>query len=131
MEVSTKLRKAARILGLALLFSSGSALAAPFGDMVTVAGVRVLSIYKGAGGAIFVTFSPATLAGCIGNNGGYLTSTWPDARGSAPADEDAPKMQLALLLAAKTMDTTMEVRYRVNATGTGWDKCAIDAVWMM
>lgn len=31
---------------------------------------------------------------------------------------------------AKSMDAVVEVRYRVNQTGTGWDKCAIDGIWV-
>jgi hypothetical protein len=90
----------------------------------------VHSIYKGASGAIYVTFTPALLTGCNGNYGGYLTSTWPEAMGSTPPEAGAAQMQLALVLAAKAQESTMEVRYRINTTGTGWNKCAIDGIWV-
>lgn len=104
--------------------------AATFGSSQLVNGVRVHSIFKGHYGAIYVTFTPATLDGCNGSYGGYLSSTWPDAMVGSPADPLAPSAQLAMLLSAKAMDSPLEVRYRVNTTGTGWDKCAIDAVWL-
>lgn len=106
------------------------AFAAPFGSMQLVNNVRVASIFKGAYGAIYVTFTPSLLTGCNGNYGGYLTSTWSEANAGNPSDPDAPRMQLSMLLAAKAMDSPLEVRYRVNTTGTGWDKCAIDAIWV-
>ncbi len=104
--------------------------AAPFGSQQIVNGVRVHSIFKGSYGPIYVTFAPAILTGCNSSYGGYLSSTWPDAMVGQPSDPTAPGAQLALLLSAKAMDSTLEVRYRVNTTGTGWDKCAIDAIWL-
>ena len=80
--------------------------------------------------AIYVTFVPAILAGCNSSYGGYLSSTWPDAMVGLPSDPTAPGAQLALLLSAKAMVSILEVRYLVNTTGTGWDKCAIDALWL-
>jgi hypothetical protein len=106
------------------------ALGATFGNMQLVNGVRVHSIFKGPYGPIYVTFRPASLTGCNGSYGGYLSSTWPDAMVGSPTDPTAPSAQLAMLLSAKAMDSTLEVRYRVNTTGTGWDKCAIDAIWV-
>ena len=103
---------------------------AAFGSQQLAYNVRVQSIFKGAYGAIYVTFSPSSLTGCNGNYGGYLTSTWPEANAGNPSDPDAPRMQLSMLLTAKAMDSPLEVRFRVNSAGTGWDKCAIDAVWV-
>jgi hypothetical protein len=116
---------------IAIAFTAISASAATFGSMQIVNGVRVHSIFKGSYGAVYVTFTPSNLTGCNGNYGGYLSSTWPDAMVGSPTDATAPQAQLALLLSAKAMDSTLEVRYRVNTTGTGWDKCAIDAIWLL
>jgi hypothetical protein len=112
------------------LVASAPALPAPFGSQQIVNGVRVHSIFKGSYGAVYVTFTPSLLTGCNSNYGGYLSSTWSEAMVGSPQDPDSPKMQLALLMAAKAMDSTLEVRYRVNTTGTGWDRCAIDAIWV-
>jgi hypothetical protein len=106
------------------------ALAASFGSQQIVGNVRVSSIFKGSYGPIYITFAPSALAGCNGDYGGYLTSTWGEASAGSPADQEAAKMQLALLMTAKATDAVVEVRYRVNVTGTGWDKCAIDAIWV-
>jgi len=117
------------LVGL-MLVTVVPAFAASFGSQQLAYNVRVSSIFKGAYGAIYVTFTPSSLTGCNGNYGGYLTSTWSDANAGNPADPDAPRMQLSMLLAAKAMDSPLEVRFRVNSAGTGWDKCAIDAVWV-
>lgn len=106
------------------------AFAATFGSQQIAYNVKVASIFKGSYGAIYVTFAPSLLTGCNGNYGGYLTSTWSEASAGSPSDLDAAKMQFALLLSAKAADSPMEVRFRVNSSGTGWDKCAIDAVWL-
>lgn len=115
---------------MVIAFGAISASAAPFGNTQIVSGVRVHSIFKGAYGPIYVTFTPSNLPGCNASYGGYLSSTWADAMAGSPSDPTAPQAQLALLLSAKAMDSTLEVRYRVNTTGTGWDKCAIDAIWL-
>jgi hypothetical protein len=106
------------------------AAAASFGSQQVVGGLKVQSIFKGYDGAIYVTFTPSNLAGCNGSYGGYLTSTWSEALVGTPELLDAAKMQLSMLLSAKAMDATLEVRYRVNTAGTGWDKCTIDAIWL-
>ena len=123
-------RHIGKSLVASLLAVAAPALAAPFGSQQLAYNVRVQSIFKGAYGAIYVTFAPSSLTGCNGNYGGYLTSTWSEANAGNPSDPDAPRMQLAMLLAAKATDSPLEVRFRVNTTGTGWDKCAIDAVWV-
>jgi hypothetical protein len=102
---------------------------AAFGSLVVVCGVKVSSIFRGAYGPAYVTFTPAHLSGCNGGAGGYLSSMWSEAI-SWPADPAAAKDQLALLALAKATDATVEVRYRVNSIGTGWDRCAIDAIWV-
>lgn len=106
---------------------TGVASSAPFGSMLIVNNVKVVSIFRGAYGPAYVTFTPATLTGCNGNYGGYLSSMWSEVM---TPDPSAAKDQLALLMLAKSTDATLEVRYRVNQTGTGWDKCAIDAIWV-
>jgi len=108
---------------------AGLASAAPFGSQVIVGNVRVHSIFRGAYGPVYVTFTPSSLTGCNGNYGGYLSSMWSEAINWTP-DPAAGKDQLALLMLAKSTDAVVEVRYRVNQTGTGWDKCAIDAIWV-
>lgn len=125
-----KLRSFLPAVALLLAVGSAPASAATFGSQLLVNGVKVQSIFKGADGATYVTFSPSTLTGCNGAYGGYLTSTWDEAKVSSPGDADSAKMQFALLLTAKATDAPLEVRYRVNTTGTGWDKCAIDAIWL-
>lgn len=109
---------------------SAPAIAATFGSMQLVNNVRIASIFKGHYGPVYVTFTPATLTGCNGNYGGYLTSTWSEAMVGQPTDTFSPAMQFSLLLAARAVDSPLEVRYRVNSTGTGWDKCTIDAIWV-
>ena len=102
---------------------------AAFGSQVVVGNVKVSSIFRGAYGPAYVTFTPAHLAGCNGGAGGYLSATWSEAISWTP-DPTAAKDQLALLALAKATDATVEVRYRVNSIGTGWDRCAIDAIWV-
>lgn len=103
--------------------------AAPFGTQQVVGSMKVQSVFKGYYGPIYVTFTPSNLPGCNGGYGGYLTATWEEALGGPPQDLDV-KSQLSVLLMAKAMDSTVEVRYRVNTTGTGWDRCTIDAIWL-
>ena len=122
-----KARVLAGALACAILADSASA--ASFGSMVVVGNVKVQSVFRGAYGPAYVTFTPALLAGCNGNYGGYLSSMWPEAISWTP-DVEAPRDQLALLMFAKSTDATLEVRFRVNSQGTGWDKCAIDAIWI-
>ena len=108
---------------------AGSAFAASFGSQIVVGNVKVQSIFRGAYGPVYLTFTPSLLTGCNGNYGGYLSSTWSEAISWTP-DVNAPKDQLALLMLAKSTDASVEVRFRVNSQGTGWDKCAIDAIWI-
>jgi hypothetical protein len=114
--------------GLCGLVSS-VAFAVSFGPQQVVGNVKVQSIFRGAYGPTYVTFTPANLAGCNGGYGGYLGSTWAEAISWTP-DPAAAKDQLALLILAKATDATLEVRFRVNTAGTGWDKCSIDGVWV-
>lgn len=123
-----RLAQAAVALALACVTTS-IASAASFGSMQLVSGVRVASIFRGASGPAYITFTPAILTGCSSANGGYLTAMWPEAITGTP-DTTAAKDQLALLMHAKATDATLEIRYRINSQGTGWDKCAIDAVWV-
>ena len=87
--------------------------------------VKVTRLFSGQG-VTYVQFS--SLPGCI-NSGGYLTVSWADANGGA-VDENRTKQIVATLLFAKATDTPMEVRYRQNSVPTGWDSCAIDAVFL-
>jgi hypothetical protein len=122
-----------RRMGLAAIVVcaiSGITAAAPFGSQVVVGNVKVQSIFRGAYGPVYVTFTPSNLPGCNGNYGGYLSATWPEAINWSPTDDKAGAQQLSLLMLAKSTDATVEVRFRVNQTGTGWDKCAIDAIWL-
>ena len=61
-------------------------------------------------------------------SGGYLSVSWQPANGTI--DENRTKQIVATLLFAKATATTMEVRYRLNNAPTGWDACAIDAVYL-
>jgi hypothetical protein len=101
-----------------------------FGSQVIVSGVKVQSIFKGSYGPVYLTFSPSNLTGCNGSYGGYLGSTWPEAIVGQPPDPDAARMQVSILMLAKASNATLEVRYRVNTLGTGWDRCTIDSVWI-
>lgn len=129
LRKSLQKRGFAIALGIASCVFVADAAFAGFGSQVVVANVKVQSIYRGAYGPAYVTFTPANLPGCKGSAGGYLSSMWSEAISWTP-DPGAPKDQLALLAFAKATDAPVEVRYRVNSLGTGWDRCAIDAVWV-
>jgi hypothetical protein len=122
-------RVVAAAIGVASALMLTSVAHAAFGSQVVVGNVKVSSIFRGAYGPAYVTFTPANLPGCNGSAGGYLSSMWSEAI-SWTADAAAPKDQLALLALAKATDAVVEVRYRVNSIGTGWDRCAIDAIWV-
>lgn len=107
------------LLCLPLLVSAG------FGPLQQAFNVRVTRIYSGQS-TTYVEFT--SLPNCI-NGGGYLTVSWPAANGGS-VDENRTKQIVATLLFAKANDTTMEVRYRLNDAPTGWDSCAIDAVFL-
>ncbi len=102
---------------------------AAFDTQQVAANVKVKSIYRGYYGEVYVTFAPAILALCSSNEGGYLTSSWPEARG-ANTDPVAAKDQMAMLMSAKATDATIDVYYRKNLAGTGWNNCAIDAIFL-
>jgi hypothetical protein len=123
------IRVVAAGIGVASVLMLASVAHAAFGSQVVVGNVKVSSIFRGASGPAYVTFTPANLPGCNGSAGGYLSSMWSEAISWAP-DPAAGKDQLALLMMAKSTDASVEVRYRVNSTGTGWDRCAIDAIWV-
>lgn len=123
-------RMFAAIAGAAGCVLVANAAFAAFGSQLVVGNVKVASIFRGAYGPAYVTFTPANLPGCNGSAGGYLSSMWAEAINWTPVDPAAPKDQLALLALAKAMDATVEVRYRVNSLGTGWDRCAIDSIWV-
>lgn len=132
-SISGLYSRASRIRAVAVvtlgLLGMGVASAASFGGQVVVGNVKVQSIFRGANGPAYVTFSPSLLTGCNGNYGGYLSSMWSEAINWTP-DPAAAKDQLALLMLAKSTNATLEVRFRVNSQGTGWDKCAIDGIWI-
>jgi hypothetical protein len=120
------------LLGLcAFCIKSPHAIAQSFGGLQIASNVKVATVFSGAGGPTFVQFTPAILTGCSGNNGGYLTTLWPAALGASVPDTQRHATQIAMLLTAKATDSLLEVRYRVNASGTGWDNCAIDAIWLL
>jgi hypothetical protein len=98
-----------------------------FGAMQIVGGVHVASMFHGHVGPTYVSFTPATLVGCNANTGGYLSTSWSSVM---TPDPHSHAVQIAMLLAAKAADSTVEVRYRINSQGTGWDKCTIDAIWV-
>jgi hypothetical protein len=110
-----------------LLIAAG--IAAPafaaFGAMQQAFNVRVTRIFSGTS-VTYVEFT--SLPGC-NNSGGYLTVSWPAANGGT-VNEERTKQIVATLLFAKATDTAMEVRYRLNLSPTGWDSCAIDAVFL-
>ncbi len=109
------------ILGL----SSPALTLAGFGSTQLVDNVLVTRIFSGTS-TTYVEFT--SLPGCT-NNGGYLTASWPAANGGT-VNEDRTKQIVATLMFAKATQTTMEVRYRPNTAPTGWDSCAIDAVFL-
>ena len=114
----------ATLMGILLLGISGVA-SAQFGGLQLAQSVTVTRIFSGQS-TTYVRFS--TLPGCI-DNGGYLTVSWPYANGGS-LDEHRTSQIVATLLFAKASGTKMEVRYRLNNNPTGWDSCAIDAVYL-
>ena len=96
-----------------------------FGTVQLVTNVSVQRIFSGQS-TTFVTFS--SLPGCV-TNGGYVTVSWAPANNGV-VDENRTKQIVATLLFAKATDTLMEVRYRINNAPTGWDSCAVDAVFL-
>lgn len=112
---------------LLMIFTLDS-LAATFGSTVVVSPMKVVRIYQGYGNVTYVTFSGTTMAGCSAN-GGYLRPTWTAANGGALNVETGNRM-LSVLLAAKSQNLSLEVRFRVNSDGTGWDKCSIDGLYL-
>ena len=119
--------KTSRLACLVIVMITSNAAFASFGSTVVVSPVTVSRIYQGTG-LTYVTFSGTTLPGCA-NNGGYLRPTWASANGGAVDHEMANRM-LAVLLAGKAQDLSMEVRFRVNSAGTGWDSCSIDGLYL-
>lgn len=120
------LRKMLTALCAAGAVLPGSTLAG-FATSLQTYNVRVTRIFSGTG-ATYVEFT--SLPSC-NSNGGYLTASWPEAHGGpGPVSEDRAKQIVATLLYAKATETAMEVRYRLNDTPTGWDSCAIDAVFL-
>lgn len=116
----------AKGLVFATLLSPLSAHSQTFGAGEYVVNVSVLRIFSGQG-ATFVTFS--SLPGCA-SYGGYLSVSWAAANGSGGVDEHRTKQIVATLLYAKATETLMEVRYRRNTASSGWDSCAVDAVYL-
>lgn len=118
-------------LRVALIASSlfAASLAAPafasFGAGQQAFNVHVTRIFSGQG-TTYVEFT--SLPGCV-NHGGYLSVSWAVANGGS-IDEARTKQIVATLLYAKATETAMEVRYRLNTAPTGWDSCAIDAVFL-
>jgi hypothetical protein len=106
------------------------AYAATFGPQVSVSNVKVKNIWSGRYGPNYITFEPATLTGCHNLAGGYLSSTWADGMADLPNEPDLSNRQLSLLLFAKATDASVSIYYRVNSSGSGWDKCTIDSIWI-
>jgi hypothetical protein len=102
-------------------------LVAGFGQLQIANPLTVKRIYQGAG-PTYVTFSGATLNGCS-NNGGYLAPTWSAANGGVIDNATANRM-ISILLSSKVTVTQMEVRYKVNDAGTGWNNCAIHGIYL-
>jgi hypothetical protein len=127
--VMTFAQAIAFVIAIAL---SPDAPAQSFGATQVVGGLRVASIFHGAIGPTYVTFTPASLAGCSSNAGGYLSTLWSPAMTALGATTDSHKhaTQMGLLLSAKATGSIVEVRYRINSQGGGWDNCAIDAIWV-
>lgn len=100
---------------------------AGFGPQKTVENAEVSRIYQGTG-ATFVTFSGASLPECA-SHGGYLQPSWSEANGGSINDAATGRM-LSTILAAKAMSAEMQVRYKVNDAGTGWNKCAITGIYL-
>jgi hypothetical protein len=117
---------------LIAIASSSDASSQSFGSTRVVGGLRVASVFHGAWGPTYVTFAPASLTGCSSNEGGYVSTLWPPAMAALGGNVDTHKhsVQVALLMSAKAAGSIVEVRYRINGQGSGWDKCAIDAIWV-
>lgn len=96
-----------------------------FGSLQHAYDVYVTRIFSGQS-TTYLEFT--SLPGCV-NNGGYLSVSWPSANGGA-INEHRVNQMVATLLFAKATNTAMEVRYRHNQAPTGWDSCAIDAVFL-
>jgi len=114
------------ILCVIMLFISAKSFA-QFGPQKMVDHVTVNRIFQG-NDVVYVTFSGATLEGCA-NNGGYLGPSWATANGGEVYDSATNRM-LSMLLSAKVQKGKMEVRYGVNSTGTGWNNCVINAIYL-
>jgi hypothetical protein len=117
-------RQAIRFLAVIAGLMPAIALSA-FGSMQQAYSVTVTRIFSGQS-TTYVEFS--SLPGC-NNSGGYLSVSWAAANGGA-IDEARTKQIVGTLLFAKATGTEMEVRYRQNTPSTGWDSCAIDAVFL-
>jgi len=121
----TSIRYLAIVLFLFVTASPSLLQAETFGTVQLATNVSVQRIFSGQG-TTFVTFS--SLPGCV-TNGGYVTVSWAPANNGV-VDENRTKQIVATLLFAKATDTLMEVRYRINNAPTGWDSCAVDAVFL-
>jgi hypothetical protein len=108
---------------LAACLPPSIALPQSFGAMQQAFNVRVVRLFSGTS-ATWVQFS--SLPGCS-ENGGYITASWSTA---GPIDENRTKQIVATLLFAKGTDNLMEVRYRLNSAGTGWQSCTVDSVFL-
>lgn len=124
-EKIMNLRSALTLVGLLIC---GGAHAQQFGSTQIVDYAAANRIFVGTG-VIYVTFSGANLSGCSGNVGGYVSASWPAANGGVESADKASRF-VATFLYAKSQGTLMEVRYRVNSAGGGWDNCAIDAIFL-
>lgn len=118
-------RSTAILLIMALPFNA----MASFGTMQVHGPVQITSMFTGSAGSVFITFS-MVLPGCGTVAGGYLTPTWPAAN-SGVSDEPRASRMISNILFARAMEKNVEIRYRVNSAGSGWDNCAVDAVWVL
>ena len=105
-----------------LLFFSSSIVFAGFGPTKVIENAQVGKVYQGAG-STFVTFLGVSMPECS-NHGGYLQPSWAESNGGVLNDAATARM-LSVLLSAKTTGGKMQVRYKVNDSGTGWSNCAI------
>ncbi len=117
-----------KIIAISALLLTSQALAG-FSSQKVVSAVKVNRIFDGSGGPTYVTFKDGALPECANADGGYLRTSWADANNGVVDDAGTSRV-LSILLAAKAMNTKVEVRYIVNDAGTGWNKCAITGIYM-
>ena len=119
-------------LSIGLVFASSAQANVVLGPVTVSNTTTVKSIYSGVG-PTYVTFDTTSMTGCNGNQAGYLQPTWDAAMvaaGGAVNDAEGNRM-LSVLLAAKATSANIQVNFRVNSNGTGWNKCAISGITLL